>query len=214
MGFGANLYSDVRWCPNCKYSRSCVHLGSSRPKLPLKCNPDELLGVDSTCSGCPHCLQPHLADFSKGSRTILDRLPFTVVGKGLLDHAPMLRSWLLSIARAVQLTPPPTQENAVPLLSWLWCLSVLEGKMHDLALSWWIDDYTLSSRGSRHKGLCHMKHVSAPTAIAHAAPGRLHSTEEGRQKANSRKQCSATGITRSCSYPTTRLLRKTNRGRT
>lgn len=64
MGFGANPYSDICWFQNLKYSRSCVHLGSCHPKFPLKCNPDELLGMDSTHSGCPRW---HSADcFQKG----------------------------------------------------------------------------------------------------------------------------------------------------
>lgn len=64
-GLAVSLYSDVRWCQNFKYSRSCVHLGFTHLKLPLKCNPDELLGMDSSR---PYCLQPHLGDcFQKGA---------------------------------------------------------------------------------------------------------------------------------------------------
>lgn len=72
-GFAASLPSDVCRYQNFKYSRSCVHLGFTHLKLPLKCNPDELLGVDS---GCLSCLQPHLADcFQKGAESFyIDRL--------------------------------------------------------------------------------------------------------------------------------------------
>lgn len=64
-GFAASLYSDVCWSQNFKYSRSSAHLGFTHLKLPLKCNPDELLGMDSSC---PYCLQPPLGDcFQKGA---------------------------------------------------------------------------------------------------------------------------------------------------
>lgn len=40
---------------------------SSHPKLPPKCNPDELLGMGNVCSGCPDYLKPRSAGEFKES---------------------------------------------------------------------------------------------------------------------------------------------------
>lgn len=75
--------------------------------------------------------------FSEGRRINLGALPFTVVGKGTLDHAPKVIPCFLSISgEGWQHNSHHQLRKAqwMSLVSCLCCLPVVKGKMHGLAL--------------------------------------------------------------------------------